>query len=153
MSGQAGGEGAVLAIDLGAESGRGVLVRFAEGPDGTRLQHEEVHRFANRPLSLPDGLHWDLPALFREVEACVAHAVSRAREHGCALRSVGVDAWGVDFALLGASGELLTLPRCYRDPRSQEAFDSVLEVPTASGMGLLLLSALLGVGGLVLLRR
>ena len=33
------------------------------------------------------------------------------------------------------------------------SFDSVLEVPTASGMGLLLLSALLGVGGLVLLRR
>ena len=33
------------------------------------------------------------------------------------------------------------------------SFDSVLEVPTASGFGLLLLSALLGVGGLVLLRR
>lgn len=33
------------------------------------------------------------------------------------------------------------------------SFDSVLEVPTASGMGLLLLSALLGAGGLVLLRR
>ena len=50
------------AIDLGAESGRVVRGAF----DGRRVALEVVHRFANRPMTLPDGLHWNLPSLFAE---------------------------------------------------------------------------------------
>src|SRR5580700_6420411 len=45
-----------LALDLGAESGRGLLGRF----DGERLTLDEVHRFANGPVRMLDTLHWDL---------------------------------------------------------------------------------------------
>ena len=48
-----------LALDLGAESGRGLLGRF----DGHRLTLEEVHRFPNVPSRLMRTLHWDLPRL------------------------------------------------------------------------------------------
>jgi rhamnulokinase len=41
-----------LAVDLGAESGRVVRGTLDDG----RLTVEEVHRFANRPIALPDGL-------------------------------------------------------------------------------------------------
>ncbi len=36
----------VVAVDLGAESGRVMLARF----DGRRLQSEEIRRFPNRPV-------------------------------------------------------------------------------------------------------
>ena len=45
-----------LAIDLGAESGRAMSGQF----DGRRLQLSEIHRFANGPVRLPSGLHWDV---------------------------------------------------------------------------------------------
>jgi len=51
---------AYAAVDLGAESGRVVLGRL----DGERVDLEVVHRFANRPVRLPDGLRWNLLALF-----------------------------------------------------------------------------------------
>ena len=42
-----------LALDLGAESGRGVVGAF----DGTTLTLEEVHRFANGPTRMGDTLY------------------------------------------------------------------------------------------------
>ena len=52
-----------LALDLGAESGRGLLGRF----DGSRLALEEIHRFPNSPVKLLDTLYWNLPGLFDEI--------------------------------------------------------------------------------------
>ena len=82
------------AVDLGAESGRVVVGRLAGG----RVELEEVHRFANRPVKLPDGLRWNLLALFGEaLEGLAAATAGRAP-----LAGIGVDAWGVDYALLDA---------------------------------------------------
>ena len=53
-----------LALDLGAESGRGLLGRF----NGETLALEEVHRFPNEPVRLLDTLHWDLLRLFDECQ-------------------------------------------------------------------------------------
>ena len=56
-------EGATFAaIDLGASSGRVVAGHLADG----RVTLEELHRFPNRPVRLPDGLHWNLLHLFTE---------------------------------------------------------------------------------------
>ena len=55
-------ERAYAAIDLGATSGRVVTGRL----DGERMTLEEVHRFPNRPVRLPDGLRWNLLHLFTE---------------------------------------------------------------------------------------
>ena len=83
---------AFAAIDLGAESGRVVRGRF----DGERVSLDVVHRFDNRPVRLPDGLRWNLLALFSEA----LEGLRRAAADGGALAGVGVDAWGVDYALL-----------------------------------------------------
>lgn len=99
----------LLAIDLGAESGRGIVGRF----DGARVELETVHRFANAPVALLDQLVWDAPGLHREV----LQAIQAAGE----IASVGVDSWGVDFGLLGRGGTLLGLPRHYRDPHTEAA--------------------------------
>ncbi|MDX6617713.1 MAG: rhamnulokinase [Gaiellales bacterium] len=101
--------GAFAAIDLGAESGRVVYGRL----EGERIELEVAHRFPNRPVRLPDGLHWNILSLFAEALAGLRTAAETNE-----LRSVGVDAWGVDYALLGAGGRVLGLPFHYRDERT-----------------------------------
>src|SRR3712207_948857 len=112
-------ETALLAVDLGAESGRAVLGRF----DGEQITLEEVHRFPNVPVRLPDGLHWDALRIMGEVK----DGIARATRNGGQIESLGVDAWGVDFALLDRDGCLISNPYHYRDPRTEgmdeRAFD------------------------------
>src|SRR5438105_2060989 len=91
-----------LALDLGAESGRGMLGRF----DGEHLSLEEIHRFPNGPVRMLSTLHWNLPSLFAEVKNALRIALSRNEE----LESVGADTWGVDFGLIGGNDSLLGNP-------------------------------------------
>src|SRR6266567_4378896 len=111
----------LLAFDLGAESGRGVLGLF----DGSQLRLEVVHRFPNGAVRTLDTLHWDVLSLWSEMLVALRKAV--ADKGG--LDALGVDTWGVDFALLGRGGTLLGNPRHYRDPHTEgypdEAFQTV----------------------------
>lgn len=105
-----------LAFDLGAESGRAFLGSLKNGI----LDINEIHRFANEPVEYGGSMHWDAPRIWHEMrKALSAAAVPQ-------LAGIGVDAWGVDYALLGQRGELLQNPYHYRDPRSLSAFDQVL---------------------------
>jgi rhamnulokinase len=107
--------GRVLAFDMGAESGRAVVGQW----DGNRLELHPVHRFANGPVRLPDGLYWDALRLFEEMQ----RGMRMAREQFGNLDSVGVDTWGVDFALLGRGHILLGNPRHYRDPHTEGIYE------------------------------
>jgi rhamnulokinase len=101
-----------LAIDLGASGGRVVSGSF----DGRILELEEIHRFDNGPVPLGGELVWDLVRLWQEVLAGLRAAAGR---HGRTVSSVGVDTWGVDFALLSADDGLVANPVCYRDARTR----------------------------------
>ena len=107
-----------LAFDLGAESGRGVLGHF----DGERLTLEELHRFPNGGIRVLDSLHWDVLRLWNEIKA----TLSICSQRNIGLSGIGIDTWGVDFALLGRSDVLLGFPYHYRDSRTdgmlEEAF-------------------------------
>ncbi|MGH9517247.1 MAG: rhamnulokinase [Terriglobales bacterium] len=105
-----------LAFDLGAESGRAVLARLHGGVITT----EEVHRFANEPIKRAGSLQWDAPGLWSEIRK----TLSRLEE--VSLAGIGVDAWGVDYALLGEQGELLENPYHYRDKRTDGVMEQVL---------------------------
>src|SRR5919199_499349 len=109
-----------LALDLGAESGRAMSGSF----DGTRLAVEEIYRFPNRPVQVHDGLHWDVLALYAGILDGLAAQVARS---GPSLRGVGIDAWGVDFALLAADDTLAGLPYHYRDRRTRGMLQAALQ--------------------------
>lgn len=113
-----------IAIDLGAESGR-VIVGVL---DAGHLRLEEVHRFIHGPVALPTGLHWDITGIWREITAGLARAADWAAAGRVQLISVGVDAWGIDWALLDSAGELVGLPHAYRDPRCGPACERALAV-------------------------
>ena len=104
-----------LAFDFGAESGRAVLAHLQSGI----LTTEEVHRFRNEPVEYGGSLHWDAPRLWFEVRKALACIEQKE------LAGIGVDAWGVDYALLGERGELLQNPYHYRDPRTEGVMDEV----------------------------
>jgi rhamnulokinase len=101
---------AVAAVDLGASSGRVMVGRV--GP--RTLELEEAYRFSNDPVALPDGVHWDVLRLYREI----TEGLRRAARLTASLASVGVDGWGVDYGLLDATGKLLGNPYHYRDGRT-----------------------------------
>jgi rhamnulokinase len=105
-----------LAFDFGAESGRAVLARLQSGI----LTTEEVHRFGNEPVEYGGSLHWDVPRLWFEVRKALS------RLEAVELAGIGVDAWGVDYALLGERGELLQNPYHYRDRRTDGVMEEVL---------------------------
>ena len=96
-----------LAVDIGASSGRVLAGRF----DGERLELDEMHRFPNGPVQVGGHLYWDLLRLWSDVQDGL-----RTAAEGTEIVSVGVDTWGVDFALLGRNDELLGNPYHYRDP-------------------------------------
>jgi rhamnulokinase len=109
---------AYLAFDLGAESGRAFLGKLRSGV----VEIREIHRFPNEPVEYGSGSHWDVARLWFEMRKAL-----RAVEE-IELTGIAVDAWGVDYALLGERGELLLNPRHYRDHRNVRAMEEVLEL-------------------------
>ena len=67
------------------------------------LTTEEVHRFANEPVEYGGSLHWDVARLWLEIRKTLT------RRTNWSLTGIGVDAWGVDYALLGEAGELFRI--------------------------------------------
>lgn len=108
-----------LALDLGAESGRAIIGMIDDG----KLSLSEVHRFNNGPVQLPDGIHWDMLRLWTEIKAGIALAV----KNGTKLESMGLDTWGVDFALLDKNNSLLSNPFHYRDTRTDGMVDEAFK--------------------------
>ena len=108
-----------LALDLGAESGRGLLGRF----DGSRLALEEIHRFPNGPVKLLDTLIGTFPgSLTRSRRHC-----ERRPRRSAALDGIGVDTWGVDFGLVGRGDVLLGNPVHYRDARTERMIETAFQ--------------------------
>ncbi len=112
----------LLAIDFGAESGRALLGKLSNGT----LELEEIRRFPNEPVQILDTLYWDVPRLFHEIKAAIAEAIQLCESRGSKLHSISVDTWGVDYALLGPTGDLLGNPIHYRDKRLDGIQERVL---------------------------
>jgi rhamnulokinase len=107
----------MAAIDLGAQSGRVVVGDF----DGERLAIAEAHRFENVPVLAAETLHWDALRLHEEVLQGLAAAASGPGD----IDSVGVDTWGVDFALVDRAGRLVGNPVHHRDRRTEGVMERV----------------------------
>ena len=107
------------AADLGAESGRVIAGRLT----GNGLSLAEVHRFANTPVSLPDGVHWNMLSLFEHVRV----GLGKARSAHGRLDGIGIDTWGVDYGLLDGNRRLLGIPYHYRDTRTDGMIELAAE--------------------------
>jgi rhamnulokinase len=91
--------------------------------DATGLQLELLHRFENPMCRIDGHLRWSVPDLWNGILTGLREAAGR----GLPVRSVGVDTWGVDYALVSAEGNLLELPICYRDGRTEGLMPAIFE--------------------------
>ena len=107
-----------LAVDIGASGGRHILGAIDNG----KLITKEVYRFENGAKMNGTHLCWDADALLDHVisglRACAAQ--------GCSPVSMGIDTWGVDFALLDHAGNRVGEIVAYRDKRT-DGMDARLE--------------------------
>jgi len=127
-----------LAIDLGAESGRAMLVCLHSGT----LSAREVRRFKNEPVQEGGSLRWNVQALWHEIRTALRELDTPE------LAGIGVDAWGVDYALLDEMGTLLDNPYHYRDKRTTGMMELVFrktpkeEIYNATGIQFMVINTL-----------
>lgn len=110
-----------LAVDIGASSGRHILGNMENG----KMQLEEVYRFENGMEEKNGHLCWDAERLFSEIK----NGMKKCAEIGKVPVSMGIDTWGVDFALLDEHGKQLGDSVGYRDHRTdgiKEKLDKVI---------------------------
>ena len=104
----------LLAIDLGASSGRAILGDLS----GDRMSLKEVHRFKNEMVEKDGHKYWDIERLRGELLTSLKNAGREAE-------SVGIDTWGVDYAYIGKDGSVMGMPFAYRDDRTLPMVDAV----------------------------
>ena len=112
----------MLAFDLGASSGRAVLGQLTHEHGDSRLTVTDTHRFPNDPVRVHQHLHWDILRLLHEIKRALVQTRLQGYQQ---IASLGIDAWGVDFGLLGRSGELLANPYHYRDGQTAGMLEEV----------------------------
>ncbi len=106
-----------LAIDIGASSGRHVLGYMQDGV----IKTEEIYRFKNGFFEENGHKKWDTDYLFKEI----VNGLKKAKTLGKIPQSVGIDTWGVDYALLDKEDKLIDGVYAYRDGRTEKTISAV----------------------------
>ena len=96
----------VLAFDLGASSGRGIILSYEKG----KFQYEEFYRFRNEPVTLYGHMYWDFPRICHEIKNGLICCAQNGHKD---IAAIGIDTWGVDFVLLDKNNQILIHPRKY----------------------------------------
>ena len=91
------------------------------GPD--QLSVEAVHRFPNDPVRIPDGLHWNILELYRNVLIGVRKALAAQPD----LAGIGICSWAVDYGLVSGD-RLINNPFHYRDERTARGVELVHKI-------------------------
>ncbi|MBR6737291.1 MAG: rhamnulokinase [Clostridia bacterium] len=111
-----------LAVDIGASSGRHILGSYENG----KLTLKEIYRFSNGAEKRGDKLVWNTEELFKNI----VQGIKECSKLGVVPYSVGIDTWGVDYALLDNNGDLIGEVYSYRDDRNASALKEVEKIIT-----------------------
>ena len=111
--------GYYLAIDMGASSGRHILAHVEDG----KIVLEEMYRFENKAVERNGHRVWDTERFFEEIKS----GMKACTLAGKIPVSLGIDTWGVDYALLDEAGALTAPTYAYRDLRTQGMDEKVYE--------------------------
>jgi rhamnulokinase len=109
-----------LSYDLGASSGRAMIATY----NGKKMNIRELFRFPTSPVRVQAGYYWDVLSIFNHMK----HALVKCKSEAGTIRSLGIDAFGVDFGLLSRTGELLANPLCDCDTRTKGSLRPALEI-------------------------
>lgn len=113
----------LVAIDLGAESGRVILGTLIQG----KLKMEVVHRFPTGVTEVTGTLRWNVIGFYHEIQKGLRLIAEKKRP----IASVSCDSWGVDYALCRNDAPLVSQPFNYRDARTAKSFAATLQQVSA----------------------
>jgi sugar (pentulose or hexulose) kinase len=100
-----------LAFDIGASNGRCIAGSY----DGKKVTLDILTRFENGYVQALDHYYWNMLGIFDQVKLSLRKAASEYKD---SLVGIGVDTWGLDFALFDEKGDMISNPYCYRDPQT-----------------------------------
>ena len=109
-----------LAIDIGASSGRHILAHIEDG----KLCLEEIYRFENGYIEKNGHFYWNVDSLFENV----CNGIKKCKEIGKIPETIGIDTWGVDYALLDKNDNLIDGVMAYRDSRTESIPEEVYNI-------------------------
>ncbi|MGQ4873097.1 MAG: rhamnulokinase [Promethearchaeia archaeon] len=112
----------IIAIDLGASSGRLILGYINEA---RHLSIKEIYRFPNFGIKVNNSLYWDVLYLFKKIKIGLKKYVE---EYGSEVESIGIDTWGVDFVLLDENDEFIGPLYHYRDKRTSGMIEEMCKI-------------------------
>ncbi len=111
----------LLAVDIGATSARHVLGH--RDPQTGAMVLEEIYRFKTPLVTQNDGhCYWDVKKLFDEIII----GLKKAKELDKIPARIGIDSFGVDYALLDENEKLIDRVISYRDERTDKAKEEFL---------------------------
>src|SRR5690554_1946469 len=110
-----------LAFDIGASSGRAILGTL----NNKVLTLTEVHRFKNEMTCIHGSYYWNIFRLFEELKKGLKKCITQLKVMP---ESVGIDTWGVDYALVAEDGRICGLPYAYRDHRTDNIMEKFFEI-------------------------
>lgn len=110
----------VLAVDIGASSGRHILGYINNG----KLNLEEIYRFENNLVKTDEGLVWDIDHLLKEVK----NGIKQCKTLNKIPTKIAIDTWGVDYVLIDENKEEILPAFSYRDIRTAESSKDVLKI-------------------------
>lgn len=109
----------VLAIDLGASSGRAIISKIID----QKIEMKEINRFTGYIVETKNGIYIDVELLFEHIIESLQIAIEQE-----VIVSVGIDTWGVDFGLLNEKGQLVQNPFHYRDMRFKTSMNHLQDI-------------------------
>jgi rhamnulokinase len=110
-----------IGFDLGAESGRCVVSILKD----QQITLHQVHRFTTHNIKYENGFHWDILAIYEEI----IEGLKKAKKaYGKDFNGIGVDTWGVDYALIDSQDRIMGYPYHYRDDRTDNIMDEAFKI-------------------------
>ncbi len=105
-----------IAIDLGASNGRVIV--------GDLCGFTVTNRFVTRNDKVGGHIYWDILYIFSQIKKGIKEAFSLYPGEG-EIAGISIDTWGVDYGLLNAAGNLISMPYHYRDSRTDGMMEEV----------------------------
>ncbi|CAK7192207.1 L-Rhamnulokinase [Commensalibacter sp. Nvir] len=109
----------VVAIDLGASSGRVMLIRYHR--ESQTLSLKKIHRFKTPIRLRANHCYWDID----EIEKQIRIGLKTIDNLNVVIDSIGIDTWGVDYVLLDKNKNRIGPVYCYRDSRTNGIMERV----------------------------
>jgi rhamnulokinase len=107
-----------IAVDIGASSGRVIAGTL----ENNKISIKEVHRFKNNMVNIGEHYYWNIDAIFDEI----IDGLKKLSSKGVVPESIGIDTWGVDYALLDIKNMRVSPVFAYRDHRTDMTMEEIL---------------------------